>query len=152
MRLVQLIDNPNNRPAANGTPRNKPYDFIAANDSRTYADLITAAGLKEIATYADVVATYKEIIIPRNSTNNLGEPTRVVADAHAAKLKVHTWTFRPENPFLPVALRSANPLSPSERGDSVAEITAYLKAGIDGFFTDDPAVGRQVVNAFTAKK
>jgi glycerophosphoryl diester phosphodiesterase len=152
MRLVQLIDNPKNRPAANGTPRNKPYDFIVANDPRTYADLITPAGLKEIATYADVVAPHKEIIIPRNASNNLGEPTSVVADAHAAKLKVHTWTFRPENPFLPVALRGANPASPSERGDSVAEISAYLKAGIDGFFTDDPAAGRQAVDAYTAKK
>jgi glycerophosphoryl diester phosphodiesterase len=152
IRLVQLIDNPANSPAANGTPRNKPYDFIAANDPRTYADLITPAGLKEIATYADVVAPYKEIIIPRTSTNNLGAPTSVVQDAHAAKLKVHTWTFRPENPFLPAALRSANPTSQTERGDSVAEITAYLKTGIDGFFTDDPGVGREAVNAFTQKK
>lgn len=152
IRLVQLIDNPNNRPAANGTPRNKPYDFIAANDARTYADMITPAGLKEIATYADVVAPYKEIIIPRNAMNNLGSPTSIVADAHAAKLKVHTWTFRPENPFLPVALRSANPASPSDRGDSAAEIAAYLKAGIDGFFTDDPAIGREAVNTFIEKK
>lgn len=152
IRLVQLIDNPRNGPAANGTPRNKPYDFIAANDARTYADLITLAGLKEIATYADVVAPYKEIIIPRDAANNLGAPTSVVADAHAARLKVHTWTFRPENPFLPVALRSANPASPSERGNSVAEITAYLKAGIDGFFTDDPAVGRQAVELFNLTK
>jgi len=152
IRLVQLIDNPNNGPAANGTPRNKPYDFIAANDVRTYADMITPAGLKEIATYADVVAPYKEIIIPRDATNNLGAPSNVVADAHAAKLKVHTWTFRPENPFLPMSLRGPNPASPSERGDSVAEIAAYLKAGIDGFFTDDPAVGRQAVNMFTQKK
>lgn len=152
MKLVQLIDNPANRPAANGTARNKPYDFTAANDGRTYADMITPAGLKEIATYADVVAPYKEIIIPRNATNDLGAPTRVVADAHAAKLKVHTWTFRPENPFLPIALRSANPASPSERGDSVLEIIAYLKAGVDGFFTDDPAVGRQAVNTFIQNK
>ena len=34
------------------------------------------------------------------------------------------------------------------RGDSVAEITAYLRAGIDGFFTDDPAVGRAAVQAW----
>ena len=151
IRLVQLIDNPNNPPAANGTPRNKPYDFTAANDSRTYADMLTPAGLKEIATYADVVAPYKEIIIPRDSSNNLGAPSSIVNDAHAAKLKVHTWTFRPENPFLPAALRSANPAMVAERGDSVAEITAYLRTGIDGFFTDDPATGREAVNAFAGK-
>jgi glycerophosphoryl diester phosphodiesterase len=113
--------------------------------------MLTPAGLKEIATYADVVAPYKEIIIPRDSSNNLGAPSSIVNDAHAAKLKVHTWTFRPENPFLPAALRSANPAMLAERGDSVAEITAYLRTGIDGFFTDDPAIGREAVNAFAGK-
>lgn len=151
IRLVQLIDNPAHPPAANGAPRNKPYDFVVANDARTYADLVTPAGLKEIATYADVVAPYKTVIIARNAGNNLGAPTDFVENAHAAGLQVHTWTFRPENPFLPRALRSANASSRTERGDSVAEILAYLKTGIDGFFTDDPAVGREAVRVFTGK-
>lgn len=141
MRLVQLID----------SPANAPYDFVAARNGRTYADLITPAGLKEIAAYADAVSPYKEIIIPRTSANELGAPTQFVANARAAGLKVHTWTLRPENPFLPVSLRAAPVTSPSQRGNSVAEITAYLNAGIDGFFTDDPAVGRAAVNAFTKK-
>ena len=51
---------------------------------------------------------------------------------------------------------SSSPPAPARagprRGDSVAEITAYLRAGIDGFFTDDPAVGRAAVQAFTASK
>nr|WP_229440796.1 glycerophosphodiester phosphodiesterase [Massilia sp. BSC265] len=141
MRLVQLLDN----------PANAPYDFVAAKNGRTYADLVTAAGLKEIATYADVVSPYKEIIIPRTSANELGTPTQFVANARAAGLKVHTWTLRPENPFLPVSLRAAPATSPSGRGNAAAEIRAYLDAGIDGFFTDDPAVGRAAVNAFTRK-
>jgi glycerophosphoryl diester phosphodiesterase len=138
MRIVQLIDN----------PRNAPYDFIAAGSTRTYADLVTPAGLREIATYADVVAPYKEIIIPRTPANELGTPTTFVADAKAAGLKVHTWTLRPENPFLPVSMRKPDLASPAQRGDSIAEITAYLNTGIDGFFTDDPAVGRAAVGAF----
>ncbi len=138
MRIVQLID----------SPTNAPYDFVAASNKRTYADLITPAGLKEIAVYADVVSPYKEIIIPRTSANEMGTPTSFVADAKAAGLKVHTWTLRPENPFLPVSLRKPDVKSLSQRGDSIAEITAYLKAGIDGFFTDDPAVGRAAVTAF----
>ncbi|OON60862.1 glycerophosphodiester phosphodiesterase [Massilia sp. KIM] len=141
MRLVQLLD----------SPTNAPYDFVAARNGRTYADLITPAGLKEIAAYADVVSPYKEIIIPRTSANELGAPTQFVANARAAGLKVHTWTLRPENPFLPVSLRAAPVTSLSQRGNAVAEITAYLNAGIDGFFTDDPASGRAAVNAFTRK-
>ncbi len=148
MRIVQLIDNPKNAPAPNGAPRNAPYDFVAAGSKRTYADLVTPAGLKEIATYADVVAPYKEVIIPRTAANELGAATSFVADAKTAGLKVHTWTLRPENPFLPVSMRKPDLASPSQRGDSIAEIDAYLKAGIDGFFTDDPAVGRAAVTAF----
>tara|TARA_B100001105_G_C22396238_1_gene446869 strand:+ start:198 stop:1349 length:1152 start_codon:yes stop_codon:yes gene_type:complete len=145
-RIVQLVDNPLNAPV-NGVPRNAPYDFIAAGSSVNYGAMVTAAGLKDIAAYADVVSPYKEVIIPRVA-GELGATTSVVSDAHAAGLKVHTWTFRPENPFLPVSLRAPDVTSLSQRGNSVAEITAYLKAGIDGFFTDDPAVGRAAVTAF----
>lgn len=147
MRLVQLIDNPKN-PPVNGVPRNAPYDFVAAGSTRSYADLVTPAGLKEIAQYADAVSPYKEVIIPRDTNNELGATTSFVVDAHAAGLKVHTWTLRPENPFLPVSLRAPDVASLTQRGNSAAEITAYLKAGIDGFFTDDPAVGRAAVTAF----
>lgn len=148
MRLVQLIDNPNNSPAPNGAPRNAPYDFVAAGSARTYADLVTPAGLKEIATYADVVSPYKEVIIPRTAANELGSASSFVSNAKAAGLKVHTWTLRPENPFLPISMRKPDVTSLTQRGDSIAEINAYLKAGIDGFFTDDPAVGRAAVAAF----
>ena len=151
MRLVQLIDNPVNPPAPNGAPRNAPYDAVAAGSKRTYADMVTAAGLREIATYADVVAPYKEVIIARTSANELGAPSRFVADAKAAGLAVHTWTLRPENPFLPVSLRRQDITSLSQRGDAIAEINAYLKAGIDGFFTDDPALGRAAVTAFRSQ-
>ena len=148
MRIVQLIDNPKNPPAPNGAPRNAPYDFVASGSTRTYADLVTPAGLREIAVYADVVSPYKEVIIARTATNELGAATSFVADARTAGLKVHTWTLRPENPFLPVSMRRPDVASLSQRGDAVAEINAYLKAGIDGFFTDDPAVGRAAVAAY----
>jgi glycerophosphoryl diester phosphodiesterase len=151
MRIVQLIDNPENTPAPNGAPRNAPYNFVVAKNGRTYADMLTPAGLKEIAVYADAVSPYKTVIIPRTAANELGAATSFVADAHAAGLKVHTWTFRPENPFLPTSMRAPDVTSPSQRGDAVAEITAYLKAGIDGFMTDDPALGRAAVAAFTKK-
>lgn len=45
-------------------------------------------------------------------------------------------------------MRKPDLASPSQRGDAAAEISAYLHAGIDGFFTDDPAVGRAAVLAF----
>lgn len=130
----------------------RPEDFRLSGDSRTYANIASATGLLEVATYADGIGPSKDMVIPRDSNNNLGQPTTLVRDAHAAKLIVHPYTFRPENPFLPANMRSGDPSSPSQRGDMVAELKAFLATGIDGFFTDDPAVGRIALDAFSKKK
>ncbi|WP_354599181.1 glycerophosphodiester phosphodiesterase [Uliginosibacterium flavum] len=150
--LVQLLNNPLNKPAANGVPQNVPYDFIVAGDKRGYADMTSAAGLREIATYADAVGPYKEIIIPRTADNHMGQATTFVADAHAAGLGIHIWTLRPENTFLPVELRQGDAASITARGNLVAEILTYLQAGVDGIFSDDPAAAREAVNQFRRKK
>lgn len=138
VRLVQLV-------AASG----RPYDFVAqgAANARSYADLITPEGLKQVATYADAIGPFKTLVVPVKD-GVPGEPTALVAGARAEGLAVHIWTLRPENAFLPAGLKKAPVTDGTLRGDSVAEITAYLRAGIDGFFTDDPAVGRAAVQAF----
>ena len=94
------------------------------------------------------MAPHKSIVIPRDANDALGAPTQFVRDAHAAGLPVHVWTLRPENPFLPAGLRAPPLASPSVRGDAGAEIRAYLEAGVDALFTDDPATGRSAVDAF----
>jgi glycerophosphoryl diester phosphodiesterase len=126
--LVQLID---------GT--GAPYDFVAKHDPRTYADMITPAGLAEIATYAQAIGPYKLLIIPRTPDGKLGEPTALVADAHAQGLLLHPWTFRAENYFLPSNLLRGT--DPGAHGNLESEILPYLRAGIDGFFTDNADVG-----------
>ena len=77
----------------------------------------------------------------------LGTPTTLVKDAHALNLAVHIWTLRPENAFLPAAYKKAPTTDNTVRGDSVSEIQTFLKAGVDGFFTDDSAVGRLAVDS-----
>jgi glycerophosphoryl diester phosphodiesterase len=62
-----------------------------------------------------------------------------VADAHAQGLLVHGWTFRAENYFLPRRFRSSS--ARARRGNLGAELAAYLAAGLDGFFTDQPDLG-----------
>lgn len=126
-----------------GDPRKSPADLVAASGSKTpWAEITSATGLKEVAKYADVVAPNVQVLIPRDAAGHLGRPTSVIHDAHAAGLLVHTWTFRPENRFLPKEFRNAAGDNARNVEGSIKEIRRYLEAGIDGFFTDDPAVGR----------
>ena len=121
----------------------KPYDFVVSGDPRTYADLATREGLREIATYADGVGVNKNLIVPRDAQNRLGTPTRLVRDAHHAGLIVHGWTFRRENTFLPEDFRAGNPASPvylAATGDFPAELRLFYGLGIDGVFSDNPDV------------
>jgi glycerophosphoryl diester phosphodiesterase len=130
--LVQLID-------ATG----RPYDFVVSGDPRTYADLVTPAGLAEIATYADGIGPNKDLIVPRDSAGNLLEPTSLVRDAHREGLVVHPWTFRRENNFLPLDFRQGNPASPEflrAPGDLPAELRLFFRLGVDGVFSDNADV------------
>lgn len=120
-----------------------PYDFIEAGDKRTYADMATPEGLKEIATYADAIGVQKELVVPRTAEGDLAEPSRLVANAHAAGLTVHAWTFRSENFFLPRRWRS-NQLNPAGRGDAEAELEYFIRLGLDGVFADDTAIAVRV--------
>jgi glycerophosphoryl diester phosphodiesterase len=132
--LVQLV-------AASGAP----FDWVAAGESRNYAGMVTRRGLAQVASYADAVGVEKTLVIPRTAQGHLGSPTGLVADAHAEGLLVHAWTFRAENHFLPVPLRSG--ANPTDLGDLAAELTPYLKAGLDGVFIDQPILGVRVRDA-----
>lgn len=135
--LVQLIE-------ATGAP----YDFVAAGDSRTYADLITPRGLAEVAVYANAIGPSKSLVIARDSDAALTEPGQLVADAHEHGIAVHAWTFRAENSFLPREMRSG--AEPSAHGDLDAELCTFLEAGIDGFFTDHTDIGVRSRDFFVA--
>lgn len=117
----------------------RPYDFTVSGDPRTYADLARPAGLAEVARYAAGVGVNKNLMIPRIAGGFLGAPTTLVADAHAAGLVVHGWTFRAENTFLPRDFQSS--ADPIAFGDLVGEAKRFLELGMDGLFTDQPDIG-----------
>lgn len=136
IRLLQLL----------GDAEEQPYDVAAAGGKLTYAQMMTPAGLREIAGYADAIGPGIRAIIPLKFNHLLGAPTSLVHDAHAAGLEVHPYTFRPENYFLPLDLwQGIDPRNVNEAG-SIAEIRTYLATGIDAFFTDDPAIGRKALD------
>jgi len=104
--------------------------------------------LEDVARYADVLGVAKAMVIPCDAVGRLASPTTLVDDARRAGLGVHVWTFRAENQFLPVQCRRG--VDPGAHGDVESEIRAFLDAGIDGFFTDQPDAGRAAVDAWLA--
>lgn len=152
IRLVQLVDA--NDVNADGSmdltaPYDKPYDFAVAGDKRTFASLLTPAGLKEVKTYADGIGPWKPYLIPSKQVdaNKDGKPddlngdgkiddrdrvmmppTDVVKNAHAEGLMVHPYTFRSE----------ARRLASDFKGDPKAEYKLFYNLGVDGLFSDFP--------------
>ncbi len=122
--LVQLFGGASARPA--DVPAGGP----------TYGQMATAAGLREVARYADGAGPPKDYVIPRDASGRLLAPSSFVDDAHAAGLQVHPYTFRAENQFLPTELRRGT--DPNAYGDVLAELAAFYAAGVDGVFADQP--------------
>ena len=98
------------------------------------------------AAYALSLAT---LVYTCGFVGNLGTPTALVADAHKAGLKVQPYTFRNENPFLPTNLRSS--ADPAAFGDVFSEEAAFFKAGVDGFFADQPDTALESLHAFLGR-
>jgi glycerophosphoryl diester phosphodiesterase len=111
-----------------------PYDLVSSGDPRTYADLAEPGQLRRIARYGDGIGPDKSMVIPRRADGSLGRPTDLVDDAHGAGLVVHPYTFRAENTFLPTELRRGT--TDSDFGRAIDEQVTFLRAGIDGLFTD----------------
>jgi glycerophosphoryl diester phosphodiesterase len=91
--------------------------------------------LEDMAGYADAIGIDK--VLADGS---------LVRQAHDLGLKVHVWTLRAENVFLPPDLRGGG--DDAAHGDLAAEIERYLGRGVDGFFTDFPAIGVRVRDLF----
>lgn len=120
-RLVQLL---------------APISGPADEPAQRYAEMITPAGLAEIAQYADAIGAHIALVLRPDGT-----PTPLVADAKAAGLAVHAWTVRPENEFLPVSLRSG--ADPKGRGCGDVRLAGMLRAaGVAGVFSDGALKGR----------
>jgi glycerophosphoryl diester phosphodiesterase len=136
IRLLQLL----------GAPEQQPRDIRDAHGTQTYAGMMTPVGLRQIASYADAIGPSLDAVIPRNADDDLGAPTALVGDAHAAGLEVQPWTFRPENRYLARRFRDGDVPGHRHAAGLEAQIGVFLDAGIDAFFTDDPAIGRRAVD------
>lgn len=115
----------------------RPYSWTLAGDPRYFDVMLTPAGLADIAKYAEGIGPWKPQVMKWKAVPfkagasftadvNTIEPTSLIADAHAAGLVVHSYTFRNEQKYLAAYYK----------GDPTAEYLQFFRAGIDGVFTD----------------
>lgn len=124
--LNALIDSPLAQlMAVSGGPADRP--------DTTYRAMSSPDGLAGVATYADWVAVETAMVVPRTAAGACDAPTPLVADAHAAGLKVAVWTFRAEDDFLPV----------DHRGDPAGWLRRFYDLGVDAVFSDFPGMAVQ---------
>ena len=136
---VQLIDN-------EGGPADLPH--------LTYAEMVTPSGLASVRTYADAIGPNQGMAVDLNA---LPKPkaTTLVDDAHRAGLKVHTWTARRENFFLPKSLQIGDPAAPDflrQPGDIDFLLLALYEAGVDGVFSDFSSLNYKARDEFLSRR
>lgn len=84
------------------------------DDDGTFDELTSRSGLRQVATYADVVGAPTSIVLG----------TGLVAHAHAAGLDLHVWTLRDDDH--------------AARLEALAVHEAVLRQGVDGVVCDFP--------------
>jgi len=112
-------------------------DLTQYDTNRMWSEFRTEAGLKEIASYAQVVSPHKSCIL--RTKNGTAIPTSFMHDAHKVGLKVHVWTFRKEREHFE---KNEQQLF----GEIEDEMRAYFMQNVDGIFTDQPDIGVRVKN------
>ncbi|MEM6476626.1 MAG: glycerophosphodiester phosphodiesterase family protein [Pseudomonadota bacterium] len=122
-RLDKLIDTPL---VLLIHPEGGPFD----EPELRWADMITPSGLAEIATYADGIGPWMGYVLDSEM-----KPTGLVGEAHKLGLKIHPWTLRMENGFLPASLQSEG--GPAADGQYKSLWKAAIGSGADGFFVDN---------------
>ncbi|KAL7682597.1 putative PLC-like phosphodiesterase, TIM beta/alpha-barrel domain superfamily [Plasmopara halstedii] len=161
LTLVQLIDADGCDPITGDVIFKAPYDWILTNRTDDWKYFISPAGLAELASYADIIAPWKgyllkavalEVDAHGNVMDSNGDgivsdadytivnSSNLIKKAHAAGLKVHTWSMRDENYRL-----TANYF-----GNATLEYLRLFDEGIDGLFSDNCKTAVPARNAWLA--
>jgi glycerophosphoryl diester phosphodiesterase len=120
VKLVQLIAMTSWRETLiyqQGISTNYNYDWMLEADA-----------MAEVATYADGIGPWKDMLIDNENTTNPPRSNGMLEAAHKAGLFVHPYTFRADSGRIPEFSRDFNDLLQ----------TYYFDIGVDAVFTDFP--------------
>lgn len=131
VRLLQLI----------GEAQDVPGDILASGGTTTYADLVSAEGLAEIARYAWAVGPSKANVLPIGRDGRLITVEPWLADARRAGLKIIVHTFRNEPQYL----------AKDYGADPMKEYERWFGIGVDAVFTDFPDTAHTARERFSLK-
>ena len=99
---------------------------------------ITASeALADVRTYAEAIGPHQDLLLDPAAAA-FPAPTTLAMDAHNDGLRVFSRTVRPQNQFLPPALRHGDRRSesfPAQRGDSDKLLVALFADQVDGLGT-----------------
>ena len=166
LRLVQLMGCYDNDLVSGNClyiakdPDSAPWDFIVANDSRLYSDMMTTAGLSEIRSYADGIGPWKRqfIGVKAVSLGADGKPldvngdgavneadgvsvknSNLIADAKLAGLFIHPYTLRSDvNMARDYAGGGLGTGGVRNVAAAFSEYSQLFALGVDGMFSDFP--------------
>ncbi len=128
-----------------------PQDQLLAHGSvaRSYADFVTETGLYSLSGVVDGISVDRSMIV-HTDAHGMAQSSDLVDLAHAARLKVFTWTLRPENRFLLAPHRSGR--SAVAMGDWWSEFELVMRTGVDGVFADHPDLAVAVRDSIRAER
>jgi glycerophosphoryl diester phosphodiesterase len=158
-KVVQLIDGTDvdygtGRITYTAADTARPFSWLEAGDTRTFAAMVTPAGLAEIKKYADGIGPWKFYIVPVAGRDAAGHPvteltaaanlapTALIAAAHRLGLFVHAFTFRDDPQYL----------SRTYHGDPAAEYRTFFALGVDGVFSDYSTTARRSLQQWSQQQ
>lgn len=158
-KVVQLIDGTDvdygtGRITYTAADTARPFSWLKAGDARTFAAMVTPAGLAQIKKYADGIGPWKFYIVPVAGRDAAGHPvtqltaatnlapTSLIATAHRLGLFVHAFTFRDDPQYL----------SKSYQGDASAEYRTFFALGVDGVFSDFSTTARRSLRQWSQEQ
>jgi len=102
------------------------------------AQMTTSDALANIRAYAEAIGPHQDLLLDPTAAT-FPAPTTLALDAHNAGLRVFSRTARPQNQFLPPALRHGDRRSasfPTQHGDSDRLLAALFADQVDGVCTN----------------